>query len=262
MRAFVFSIFLWLTVAVSIANADIGGLPPEPATAVSADGCTVVRVENGTVKVFSLDSQREKYSVGSSFKIDRLPASSELLFVSNHGEYVVIAYIGGKDAIRVYRRGKLLKTWMLSDFLTQREIDACAETGSTLQWFERGVIDEAVFFFEGPSTNIKGLRPSFTVMRGMEEGMSFSFRLDLKSMVLERQPDESDSPDIESAKAAYDRGVSHYDKREFDGAIASFTVAIRFNPRYAAAYERRGAALKAKGEEDIARAKKLGYHER
>jgi hypothetical protein len=263
MKSFVRFGFVWLMGIASIATADIGGGlgPLTPPTAVSADGSTIVRVDNaqGMVKIFTFDSQRNTYSLKSSFTSDVVAPASELLFVSNGGEYVVMVFPSTKDSIYAYRSGKVLKKWDVADFLNKAEIDACAETGSTLQWFESGAIAQGRFYFSGPSTTIKALQPSYTVMRGVELGMSFSFRLDLGKLAIERQPDADDSWDSEAAKAAVEKGVSHLEKRQLNGAIGSFTAAILLHPINAEAYYRRGIALKAKAEEDMARAKKLGY---
>jgi tetratricopeptide (TPR) repeat protein len=48
--------------------------------------------------------------------------------------------------------------------------------------------------------------------------------------------------DLLSASRCYDRGVVHLDKKDYDHAIADFSEAIRYNPKFAAAYFNRGAA--------------------
>ena len=76
-------------------------------------------------------------------------APSEFLCVSDDGQYVAFVNIGRYDwefleehngmplAVRIYRAdGKLLKQFILSDVLSEDEIDCCAETGSTIQWLD------------------------------------------------------------------------------------------------------------------------------
>jgi tetratricopeptide (TPR) repeat protein len=48
--------------------------------------------------------------------------------------------------------------------------------------------------------------------------------------------------DLHSATGCYDRGVASLDRKDYDRAIADFTEAIRYKPKYAAAYYNRGFA--------------------
>jgi tetratricopeptide (TPR) repeat protein len=52
--------------------------------------------------------------------------------------------------------------------------------------------------------------------------------------------------------ALTNRGISHYDKQDYDHAIADHTAAIQLNPRESTAFINRGNAYRAKG--DISRA--------
>jgi tetratricopeptide (TPR) repeat protein len=70
--------------------------------------------------------------------------------------------------------------------------------------------------------------------------------------------------DGESATDALSRGDSLVQKGELDAALAAYTEAIRLDPKDAAAHYERGKVYeqkgeKAKAEEDLDRAKKLGH---
>ena len=52
--------------------------------------------------------------------------------------------------------------------------------------------------------------------------------------------------------AYYHRGISHYDKGEYDLAIADYTKAIELTPEYPFAYRARARAYRAKGDNDRA----------
>jgi tetratricopeptide (TPR) repeat protein len=58
--------------------------------------------------------------------------------------------------------------------------------------------------------------------------------------------------DLHSATSCYDRGIASLDRKGHDRAIADFTEAIRYNPRYAAAYHDRGFAYLDKKDYDHA----------
>jgi tetratricopeptide (TPR) repeat protein len=57
--------------------------------------------------------------------------------------------------------------------------------------------------------------------------------------------------DLLSASRCYDRGVVHLDKKDYDHAIADFSEAIRYNPKFAAAYFNRGAAYFSTKDYDL-----------
>ncbi len=61
-----------------------------------------------------------------------------------------------------------------------------------------------------------------------------------------------DRANEQQAVDAYNRGVAYYARGELDEAIASYTEAVRLNPKLADAYLNRGAAYDAKGELDEA----------
>ena len=63
---------------------------------------------------------------------------------------------------------------------------------------------------------------------------------------------EVQKPILENASAYNSRGVTYYQKGQFDQAIKDFTKAIEIQPRYAEAYCYRGIAYHEKGQFDRA----------
>jgi Tfp pilus assembly protein PilF len=68
----------------------------------------------------------------------------------------------------------------------------------------------------------------------------------------------------DAAGDAFQKGISYFEKEDYDAAITAFSEAIRLDPKDAKAYYGRAHAYlqkgeKAKADEDFARAKKLGY---
>lgn len=61
-----------------------------------------------------------------------------------------------------------------------------------------------------------------------------------------RQP--APTPSALTAEQYLDRGNKCYDKKDYEGAAAHYTLAIRFNPQYVIAYYNRGAARSADGD--------------
>ena len=117
------------------------------------------------------DQSKDSYIRRSGFELTGL---SQLLYVSNAGDLIMISLCEG-DCIRLYSKdGKLVKTWKLNEFLSKEEIEACAQTGATLQWLEEGAFSDRVFHFRGPSRQIRGLTPPYTVMRLPDEKVIFS----------------------------------------------------------------------------------------
>jgi tetratricopeptide (TPR) repeat protein len=74
------------------------------------------------------------------------------------------------------------------------------------------------------------------------------FALGFSKFMKGGRPDLGD--DLLKASRCYDRGVVCFDKKHYDDAIAYFTEAIRYNPRFAAAYFDRGAAYFDKKDYD------------
>jgi hypothetical protein len=105
---------------------------------------------------------------------------------SSSGDLVLIS-LWEKKAIVLYSpEGKRLKAWDLAAFLTKKEIKGCAKTGSTLQWLDAAGFDERTFWFSGPSPAIRGLQPSYTIMRGRNPKVSFSGEIDAEEAELTR----------------------------------------------------------------------------
>jgi hypothetical protein len=172
------------------AQADFGG-PIQADNAASPDGKLVVRIveesrENQPkeelshlVRFYEFDATKDIYERRSEFRLKEWPG--ELLFISNAGDLVMIS-LSETDAIRLYARdGKLVKTWGLNELLIPSEIKGCAQTGSTLQWFDEGAFIGRKFHFNGPAHRIRALRSSFTVMRGAHPKVSFSGLLDAET---------------------------------------------------------------------------------
>lgn len=173
--------------------ADFGG-PVSADNAASPDGNLVVRivsdsqedsakeVESHLVRYYQFDSAKDAFVRQSEFRLREWPG--ELLFLSNAGDLVMIS-LGEKDAIRLYaRNGNLVKTWSLNELLTPAEIEACAQTGSTLQWVDEGAFQGRSFYFTGPSHRIRALQPPFTIMRGTDSKVRFSGSLNAENGTL------------------------------------------------------------------------------
>ena len=188
-RAIVVSLAIFAT-----AKADIG-LRYFATQATSPDGNTIARVELGKppsagrrrgpsrVSIYKFDPVADAYTRRSHFELDASP--SELLYVANDGEhFAFINLFDTTEAIRIYKGRDRLKSWDLSDFLTIEEIAACAETGSTIQWFDDGRFSRDAFHFEGPSRSIKGLEAPFTIMKSADDSVFFSGSINLKTQEL------------------------------------------------------------------------------
>jgi hypothetical protein len=192
-------------ICVGIAASAHGDMYPPPfAThAISPDGSKVVRVTLGKwknygkrdpkdkVTVYSYNAKTDSYASTAKFDFGEL-YPSEWLFVSDSGRYLIAINIGhwlGEDAlgIRVYSGdGRLLKKWKLSDFLSEKEIEACTTTGSTTQWFEDGELTKETFTFCGPAGTIKSWGSSSTVIGGKQEYVPYSFKIDLRKLELKK----------------------------------------------------------------------------
>lgn len=197
-----FQIALLILALVSYAQvtrADFVG-PSHARQALSADGSLIVRItDSGLAKgkdgpkflatYYEYDATSDSYVRRSSIPVQGL---SQMLYVSNAGDLVLIS-LGEKESIELHSRdGKLKKNWSLGDFLTQGEIDACIKTGSTLQWLQEGVFFERKFYFLGPSQQIRALQPPFSVMRGRNDKVSFSGHIDAAKGTISK--DEQENP--------------------------------------------------------------------
>jgi hypothetical protein len=179
--------------------------PPFQRVAVSADSDYLARVDPGRwleaekrrspdwVSIHHYDVSKRQFIKVSQFQLSEHPGSG-FLFISNGGKHIVAVNVGAwigfeKLGLRIYdQKGKLLRAWRLEDFLTPEEIEGCAKTGSTLQWFQSGAFssDGKKFEFSGPASHIAGWGSSFTVMQGAKEGLSFRFSLDVPTLALTR----------------------------------------------------------------------------
>src|SRR4030095_5326088 len=63
---------------------------------------------------------------------------------------------------------------------------------------------------------------------------------------------------VVAARVYNARGLQHYQKREFDQAMACFDQAIRFNPQFAEAFTNRGLVYTELGNQD----KAIAEHDR
>lgn len=168
--------------------ADFTG-PQSEWKAMSPDGNLVVRISEKrdyselSATYYEYDAMNDEYARGKTIPV---LGRAQMLYVSNAGDLIMIA-LGQEESISLYSKdGKLTRQWSLKDFLTAKEIKACAKTGSTLQWFDEGTFANRTFHFRGPSRRIRGLQPSYTVMRGADSKISFFGTVDAKSGTLSK----------------------------------------------------------------------------
>jgi hypothetical protein len=190
------------------AFADFFG-PSAARRATSPNGEMIVRIHSSEPKepdarakheliYYQFDSSRDSYTRRSSFELDGLPM---LLFLSDSGDLVMVA-LGHSDAVRLFSKdGKLVQSWDLDDFLTEDEIEACSQTGSTLQWFDEGAFHDRVFHFRGPAQRIRALTPPYTVMREANSEVTFSALIESATSKLKKL-DGQPVPDVEEKAGA------------------------------------------------------------
>lgn len=177
---------LGLCASIPQAKADFTG-PSHARHAVSPGGNLIVRItsDNEPLKrgrnarhfaaYYNYDEKSDSYVRQTTFEVDFV---SQMLFVSDDGDLVMI-YLCEKSAICLYsKEGQLAKVWNLEDFLTKKEIRSCAETGSTLQWFDEGGFSKRTFHFRGPAQKVRALQAPFTVMRGANDKVQYSGSID------------------------------------------------------------------------------------
>jgi hypothetical protein len=197
----------------NLAHADMAP-PPYKTNAISPDGSVVVRVtpgkgaENGLrdsnaqVSIYRYDKETDTYSRTSQFSLGEL-RPSEFLCVSDDGHCVAFVDIGRYDweflekhngmplAVRIYHAdGKLLKQFILSDLLNEEQINACAETGSTIQWLDGAEFSKEGLSIYGPAKYIRGFGPPDPIdFRGHEarvvSSRSFRKTINLKTLEIE-----------------------------------------------------------------------------
>lgn len=198
--ALTFVVLLILSSPIGSAFADFFP-PPFANSAISSDGSKVVRITAGKrseegkrlsedqVSVLSYDAEKNVYSKVNEFKLGELPAG-ERIFVSNDGKFIAVVNIGHWVAadivgVRLYNNeGKLLKQWKLADFLSEEEQKSFVMTGSTSQWFDHGRFVEGAFVLHGPAQFFRTWGSSYTVVRGGDPDVIYSFRIDLKTLKL------------------------------------------------------------------------------
>jgi hypothetical protein len=192
-------LFLVLCLAPS-AQSDFGG-PIAATHAMSPNGNLVVRITSPgvladppapvkyEVHYYEFDKSLDGYVHGATFTLAGY--LSQMLYVSDAGDLALVS-LEKKDAIRIYGKdGKLAKSWSLTDFLTDAEIEGCAQTGATLQWLEEGAFYDRCFWFKGPSRQIRALQGSYAVMRGDDAKVEFSASIDISNLTLTKsKPDE------------------------------------------------------------------------
>jgi hypothetical protein len=187
---------------ISSATADFAG-PASATKAMSPDGNLLVRImpaKNAqdddekpmyNVVYYKFDAAKEGYSKHSEFALKDYPG--QMMYVSNAGDLVIIS-LSEKEAVTLYSpEGKRLKAWDLADFLTKKEIEGCAETGSTLQWLDEASFGGRDLYFRGPSRVIRAMQGSYTVMRGADEKIAFSGVLDVVERKLTKDEPEEES---------------------------------------------------------------------
>lgn len=196
-----FLALLFVLMHAQPARADFVG-PSVARHALSPDGKLLVRIktpkrdENSKdppkheVSYYEFDATKDSYIRRSSFDLTGYLA--QMLYVSNAGDLILVS-LGEKQAVRLYtQKGKLAKSWDLNSFLSKDEIQACAQTGSTLQWLEEGTFYDREFYLRGPSRLIRALSPPYTVMRGADEKVAFSATIDAENVKLKK--DEPEDP--------------------------------------------------------------------
>ncbi|MBL9202161.1 MAG: hypothetical protein JNL39_16745 [Opitutaceae bacterium] len=191
-----FRLLLILLLITSAAFADFFP-PPAASFAASTDGTKVVRVsregapkQSERVTVYAFNKSKDSYLAVRSFVLTDAHAG-EFMFVSDDGRHVVFAgigaYIGERGlGVWIFTDGKLAKRWKIEDLLTATEIEGCARTGATLQWLDQASIRDGLLYLHGPARGVRGWGSSFTVMKGRDENVTFSLKIDLAEMKLKR----------------------------------------------------------------------------
>lgn len=175
--------------------ADMGG-PIDATPALSPDGNILARITRDRrlydekrpwkhpVTVFKYDESKDSYLPRARFEVEG--SMPQLMYVSDAGD-VVLVYFSGSHALELYTEGgKAKKSWKLTDFLTEAEIEGSAETTSTLQWFWDGsFFNNRLFNFVGPAQGIR-FGGSATVLKESDPKVAFEFMLDVSKKTLHR----------------------------------------------------------------------------
>lgn len=184
---------VWILLA-SVARADFAG-PSTMTRALSPNGELLVRatlVAKGTreaplpsydIAFYRFDAAKDAYSLDHRFQLKTV--LGQFVFVSNAGDLLMVNLSDAGSMDLYTNDGASAGSWDLKDFLTAEEIEGCAQTGSTLQWFEEGRFYERQFGFRGPSDTIRAVSPPYTLMRERKDDVYFSGRIDADSGKLE-----------------------------------------------------------------------------
>ncbi len=173
-----------------LVHADFGG-PSYAESALSKDGQLVLRVKRTLdeskkrsrydATQYAYNSETDSYQKKVTYRLEA--GGGQKMFLSNAGDLVVVS-LSEAGAVDLYSpEGKLVKSWNLDELITKKQIEACAMTGSTLQWFQEGSFYERKFYFRGPSQVIRGLENSvsYTVMRGANLDIEFTGQIDAQT---------------------------------------------------------------------------------
>ena len=178
-------------------SGDIGG-PSYAMEAATSDLKTIVRIKKDNseytdpetlqqkASVFSYDEKKDVYTKTRTFVIrDTL---GQFMYVTKNNSLLIVSISGGIPIRHYSFEGKLLGSWDWSDFLTQKEQMGVRETGSTFQWFDKGMVIGKAFMFSGPSRSAQMLSPPYSVIRNPNPPIPYKFIINLKDGKLQRIP--------------------------------------------------------------------------
>ncbi len=148
MRA-ILTLFIFTALAVLL-SAD--AMPPSPMIrAASRDISKIARIElparsgvssdEPVASLYTFDASVDSYRRYARFGLGEAGAA-EFLFITDDGDHLILISIVQLDrCVRLYfRDGRLLKTWSLSDILTEKEIRSLPQGGAHTPWFRSGLV--------------------------------------------------------------------------------------------------------------------------